>query len=83
LEKERKDDAESKIMFLINFNKDAKNHVTSFGRSKDCSFTVNEGTISRFHSELSFQVRNFWLKDKDSKFGTNILITKPLDIIHN
>ncbi len=40
------------------------------GRSTDCDIALDESVVSRFHAEISFDGKWWWLKDLNSKNGT-------------
>jgi pSer/pThr/pTyr-binding forkhead associated (FHA) protein len=52
----------------------------TIGRAFDAGMRVPDISVSRYHSTIEFKDNGFFLKDNGSKFGTLILMDKPLVI---
>jgi len=69
-----------KIWFYLNLEGDT---TFKIGRGHDCDIRLNDNSISRFHTSLSFINKTFLLKDNNSKFGTLVNIQNSLTVIEN
>jgi hypothetical protein len=52
----------------------------SIGRAFDAGMRVPDISVSRYHSSIEFKNDHFYIKDNGSKFGTLLLLDKPLII---
>ena len=52
------------------------------GRNNDCDLKFGDITISRNHATIEFG-GGFYLKDRNSKFGTIVMLDKPINIERN
>ena len=57
-----------------------KVNSASIGRAFDAGMRVPDISVSWYHATIEFKNNNFFLIDNQSKFGTLILIRKPLVI---
>lgn len=48
------------------------------GRGHECNMNIHDTSISRVQASIEFNNGAFWLKDRGSRFGTYIKITKSL-----
>ena len=60
---------------IISFAK--KNQIT-VGRSHDCDFRIEDISVSRSHSRLSFYENKLFIEDNGSKFGTIVKVVQPI-----
>lgn len=51
------------------------------GRAQDQDVKVNDITVSRCHSHITFKDDNFEIDDNLSKFGTLIMLRRPMEIL--
>ena len=52
----------------------------TIGRAFDAGMRVPDISVSRYHSNIEFKNEHFYIKDNGSKFGTLLLLDKPLII---
>lgn len=52
----------------------------TIGRAFDAGMRVPDISVSRYHANIVFQNDHFYIKDNDSKFGTLLLLNRPLVI---
>jgi pSer/pThr/pTyr-binding forkhead associated (FHA) protein len=57
-----------------------KQTSATIGRAFDAGMRVPDISVSRYHATIEYRNQNFYIKDNDSKFGTLILMKKPLII---
>lgn len=50
----------------------------SLGRSSECDLKVNDISVSRSHATIETFSNKFYIRDNFSKFGTLVIVTKPL-----
>lgn len=48
------------------------------GRSHDCDLRLSDISVSRQHAHLSFEKGRLYLKDLNSKYGSQLLIQNPI-----
>lgn len=53
----------------------------SLGRGQDCDIKCHDISVSRCHCQIVFKNGQFFLQDKQSKFGTLILTHKRTEIV--
>ena len=58
--------------------------TVTLGRSDDCDVRINDSSISYKHALLRFDytIQEFVLQDDYSKYGTLLLIQRPLKLSH-
>ena len=58
--------------------------TVTLGRSEDCDVRINDSSISYRHALLRFDysIQEFVLQDDYSKYGTLLLIQRPLKLSH-
>lgn len=56
---------------------------TSQGRGSDCDIRIIDISSSREHAIIKLENNKFMLEDKKSKFGTLVLIQKPIELNPN
>jgi len=63
---------------------DNKNKLT-LGRGLNVDMRIPEISVSRCHSDITYENGNFYLNDNSSKYGTLVLIQKDfyMDFTHN
>ena len=54
-----------------------KNSI-KFGRANNCELRMSDISISRLHGVIKLIGENFYLEDKESKFGTLIQVKRPI-----
>ena len=66
-------------MKIITLNEE--NYI--IGRGKECDIKINDISVSRVHAILHFNMirKLLLLRDLKSKFGTLILVKKPIKIL--
>ena len=66
-----------KCIHKVNLN--AKDDFFTIGRGKDSDIRISDISVSRLHAQIEKQENgDLVLYDNNSKFGTLILITKPI-----
>eukprot|EP00831_Metopus_contortus_P074983 TRINITY_DN68588_c0_g1_i2.p1 TRINITY_DN68588_c0_g1~~TRINITY_DN68588_c0_g1_i2.p1 ORF type:complete len:140 (-),score=25.15 TRINITY_DN68588_c0_g1_i2:3-422(-) len=60
--------------------KGIKDRKIKIGRSHDCDMKINDSSVSRSHSFLSFNGEHFFIEDNNSKFGTLIKAPRELKL---
>ncbi|OMJ95867.1 hypothetical protein SteCoe_589 [Stentor coeruleus] len=55
----------------------------SLGRSSECDLKINDISVSRSHATIEVFNNKFYIKDNFSKFGTLILVNKPVNLRAN
>ena len=70
-----KDKNSSKWLHVISLNN--KNSIT-LGRGNDCELKMTDISVSRVHASIKLIGENYFLEDKQSKFGTLVQIKRPL-----
>jgi len=55
-----------------------KKKQTKIGRAYETDLRVPDISVSRLHAMLHYKNKKFYLEDLDSKFGTLILVQKPM-----
>lgn len=68
---------EVKTMHIVS---NEKVDQASIGRNFDVGMRINDISVSRYHANIVFKKGAFYLSDGDSKFGTLLLMQKPLVI---
>jgi predicted component of type VI protein secretion system len=48
------------------------------GRGHECNMNIHDTSISRVQASIEFENGAFWVKDRGSRFGTYVKITKSL-----
>ena len=66
-----------KLVFVIELLNE--NEIT-IGRKKENDITICDPSISKEHAEISYRNGNILIKNKNSKYGTLILVKKPIKI---
>jgi pSer/pThr/pTyr-binding forkhead associated (FHA) protein len=68
-------------LYVIKFNSD-NNMTAKLGRGHSCEVRISDISVSRFHAKINYNADNdeFLLIDNNSKFGTLVLIQKPLTL---
>lgn len=69
----------SKWLHVISLN--SKDSI-KFGRANDCELRMTDISVSRLHGIIKLIGSNFYLEDKNSKFGTLIQIKRPISLEH-
>ena len=49
----------------------------SMGRGSNCAMRINDISVSRIHSFITYKEGHFRLYDNDSKFGTLVRLKEP------
>lgn len=70
-----KDKNSSKWLHVISLN--SKDSI-KFGRANDCELRMTDISVSRLHGMIKLIGENFYLEDKNSKFGTLVQIKRPI-----
>ena len=52
----------------------------TIGRAFDAGMRVPDISVSRYHANIVFKNDHFFLRDNDSKFGTLLLLNRPMVI---
>ena len=65
----------NKFLYVVSF--DNENNVISVGRSRESDMEINEVSVSRAHCIIKCENKKIFIKDKNSKFGTLVLIQCP------
>ena len=66
----------SKTVHVLNLSGDKNKY--KIGRGHDNDIRISDISVSRFHAFISKEGKNFILKDNRSKFGTLVLVKKPM-----
>jgi pSer/pThr/pTyr-binding forkhead associated (FHA) protein len=55
------------------------------GRGHDADIRVTDISVSRFHARINYddELGEYFLEDNNSKFGTLIMVRKPVKILEN
>ena len=55
------------------------------GRGHDADIRVTDISVSRFHAKMNYieETGEYFLEDNNSKFGTLVLVRKPLKLLEN
>ena len=70
-----KDKNSSKWLHVISLNN--KDSI-KLGRANECELRMSDISVSRLHATIKLIGENFYLEDKDSKFGTLVQIKRPI-----
>ena len=65
---------------------DMKNKsIIKIGRGHDADIRVTDISVSRFHAKINFceETGNYFLQDNNSKFGTLVMVRKPIKLKEN
>lgn len=71
---------QQKEVKTIHVVSNAKDKKASIGRAFDAGMRVPDISVSRYHAYIEFKNNHFYLSDNESKFGTLLLMQKPLVI---
>lgn len=74
-----KDKNQSRGIHILSLSEKAS---VKMGRGQDNDLRITDISVSRCHSVLKYSQGKFLLEDNDSKFGTLVLLQKPL-LIHS
>lgn len=71
-----------KTMHVIKLERDDGSPAMTFkiGRGNDVDIRITDISVSRNHAEIRLNGGRFFLKDKNAKFGTLVLLRTPLGI---
>ena len=72
-----------KAKYISIVSLDNKKRMINIGRSKECEFSIQEVSLSRFHSIIHRNKSELYIEDNKSKFGTLILVQNDNIEINN
>lgn len=58
-------------------------NIIKIGRGVDTDLRINDISVSRVHAFIKLENGGFYLEDNHSKFGTLVLLNKPLILNKN
>lgn len=70
--------SETRYIYIIQL---MEGESLSMGRNNEADIKLNDISVSRIHAYVCFNNNDFYLKDKNSKFGTLVKLQKPIVVI--